>query len=79
MVSSRPTRLSGRGIFANWTHMADWVWKGKDGRGRYEPAPGAPALLPTVIDHFVIPAKKAAATPKKKAAAPRKVPAREVA
>jgi hypothetical protein len=58
---------------------ADWVWtKGKDGRGRYEPAPGAPALLPTVIDHFVIPAKKAAATPKKKAA-PRKVPVEEVA
>jgi hypothetical protein len=58
---------------------ADWEWKkGQDGRGRYEPKSSAPALLPKVIDHFVIPAKKAAAAPKKKAAR-REEPAEEIA
>jgi hypothetical protein len=38
-----------------------WEWKeGKDGHCRYEPTDEAPRLEPRVIDHFVIPAKKAA-------------------
>jgi len=38
-----------------------WEWKpGKDRCGRYEPTSKAPKLDPRVIDHFVIPAKKAA-------------------
>lgn len=40
---------------------AGWEWKqGKDGRSRYEPTSTAPRLEPRVIDHFVIPVKKAA-------------------
>jgi hypothetical protein len=57
----------------------DWVWKkGGAGGGRYEPGPGAPELMPKVIDHFVIPTKKAAAAPKKRGAKT-KVPVEEVA
>ena len=58
---------------------ADWAWtEGKDARGRYEPKPGAAPLAPRVIDHFVIPTKKAAPAPKKRAQA-RKVPVEEIA
>jgi calcineurin-like phosphoesterase family protein len=57
----------------------DWVWKkGKDGKGRYEPSPDAPELMPRVIDHFVIPTKKAAAEAPKKPAR-KKAPVEEVA
>lgn len=39
---------------------ATWEWKeGKDKRCRYEPTSKAPKLEPSVIDHFVIPAKNA--------------------
>jgi hypothetical protein len=59
----------------------DWTWTpGKDGKGRYEPVPGAAPLLPRVIDHFVIPTKKAAleSKPAKRSAA-RKAPVEEIA
>ena len=56
----------------------DWEWKkGGEGDGRYEPAQGAPELIPKVIDHFVIPTKKAAAEGPKKEA--KKKPVEEIA
>ncbi len=48
---------------------AGWEWKtGEDGRSRYEPTSRAPRLEPKVIDHFVIPTKKAAPEPAQEAA-----------
>jgi hypothetical protein len=57
----------------------DWAWKkGGTKGGRYEPAPGAPELMPKVIDHFVIPTKKAAEAAPRKAKKTKK-PVEEIA
>jgi hypothetical protein len=56
---------------------ASWEWKeSKDRRGRYEPTIKAPKLEPRVIDHFLIPAKKAPSKQKEEAV-PRREPAKE--